>query len=49
MFHHGEYVRYMDEIWVVEDFYEDMMFLRNVEDGHLEIVLELNYDDVEVY
>ena len=49
MFHRGEYIRYMGEIWIVEDFYEDMMFIRSVEDGRLEIVLEFHYSDVEVY
>ena len=26
------YVRYMNKVWIVDSFYEDMMFLRNVDD-----------------
>ena len=43
------YVRYMDKIWVVDSFYEDMMFLRNVDDDRLTVVLSHEYDRVEVY
>ena len=43
------YVRYMDKIWIVDSFYEDMMFLRNVDDDRLEVVLSHEYDWVEVY
>ena len=43
------YVRYMDKVWVVDSFYEDMMFLRNVDDDHLAVVGSLDYDQVEVY
>lgn len=49
MFEVGMYVRYMDKIWVVDSFYEDMMFLRNVDDDHLAAVLAYEYDRVEVY
>ena len=45
----GMYVRYMNKVWCVDSFYEDMMFLRNVDDGNLEIVLAHEYDRVEVY
>lgn len=43
------YVRYLNKVWVVDTFYEDMMFLRNVDDDHLTIVLAHSYDHVEVY
>lgn len=43
------YVRYMDKVWVVDSFYEDMMFLRNVDDDRLEVVLSHEYDRVEAY
>ena len=43
------YVRYMDKIWIVDSFYEDMMFLRNVDDDRLTMVSAHNYDRVEVY
>ena len=43
------YVRYMDKIWIVDSFYEDMMFLRNVDDDRLEVVLSHEYDRVEAY
>ena len=43
------YVRYMDKVWVVDSFYEDMMFLRNVDDDDLAVVLACEYDRVEVY
>ena len=49
MFEVGMYVRYMDRVWVVDFFYEDMMFLRNVDDDHLAVVLAYEYDRVEVY
>ena len=49
MFEVGMYVRYMDKIWAVDSFYEDMMFLRNVDDDHLAMVSVHNYDKVEVY
>lgn len=49
MFEVGMYVRYMDKIWTVDSFYEDMMFLRNVDDDHLAMVSAHNYDQVEVY
>ena len=49
MFEVGMYVRYMDEVWVVDSFYEDMMFLRNVDDDRLAVVLSHEYDRVEVY
>lgn len=49
MFEVGMYVRYMDKVWVVDSFYEDMMFLRNIDDDHLAIVLAYEYDRVEVY
>ena len=49
MFKVGMYVRYMDKIWVVDSFYEDMMFLRNMDDNHLAVVLSHEYDQVEVY
>lgn len=43
------YVRYMDKVWVVDSFYEDIMFLRNVDDDHLAVVLTYEYNRVEVY
>ena len=49
MFEVGMYVRYMDKVWVVDSFYEDMMFLRNVDDDRLAVVLAYEYDRVEVY
>lgn len=49
MFEVGMYVRYMDKVWIVDTFYEDMMFLRNVDDDHFAIVLSHKYDRVEVY
>lgn len=49
MFEVGMYVHYMNKIWVVDSFYEDMMFLRDVDDDHLEIVLAYQYDRVEAY
>lgn len=45
----GMYVRYMNKVWCVDSFYEDMMFLRNVDDDNLAVVLEHEYDRVEVY
>ena len=49
MFEVGMYVRYMDKIWIVDSFYEDMMFLRNADDDRLTMVSAHNYDRVEVY
>lgn len=49
MFEVGMYVRYMDKIWIVDSFYEDMMFLRNADDDCLAMVSAHNYDRVEVY
>ena len=43
------YVRYMNKVWIVDSFYEDMMFLRNVDDDRLAVVLSHEYDLVEVY
>lgn len=43
------YVRYMDKVWIVDSFYEDMMFLRNVDDDRLMVVLSYEYDWVEIY
>lgn len=43
------YVRYMNKVWVVDSFYEDMMFLRNVDDDRLAVVLSHEYGRVEVY
>lgn len=45
----GMYVRYMNKVWLVDSFYEDMMFLRNVDDDHLAVVLPHGYNRVEVY
>lgn len=45
----GMYVRYMDKVWVVDSFYEDMMFLRNVDDDNLAVVSSHEYNRVEVY
>jgi hypothetical protein len=45
----GMYVRYMDKVWIVDSFYEDMMFLRNMDDDNLAVVLAHEYDRVEVY
>lgn len=45
----GMYVRYLNKVWVVDSFYEDMMFLRNVDDDGLAIVLSHEYDRVKVY
>lgn len=49
MFEVGMYVRYMDKVWVVDSFYEDMMFLRNIDNDNLAAVLAYEYDRVEVY
>ena len=43
------YVRYMNKVWIVDTFYDDMMFLRNVDDDHFTIILARNYDRVEAY
>lgn len=43
------YVCYMDKVWIVDSFYEDMMFLRNVDDDRLAVVLSHEHDRVEVY
>lgn len=45
----GMYVRYRNKVWLVDSFYEDMMFLCNVDDNHLAVVLPHEYDRVEVY
>lgn len=45
----GMYVRYLNKVWVVDSFYRDMMFLRNVDDDYLAVVLAYEYDRVEVY
>lgn len=45
----GMYVRYMNKVWLVNSFYEDMMFLRNVDDDHFAVVLPHEYNRVEVY
>lgn len=45
----GMYVRYMNKVWLVDSFYEDMMFFRNVDDDHLAVVLPHEYNRVEVY
>ena len=49
MFEVGMYVRYMDRVWVVDFFYEVMMFLRYVDGDHLAVVYAYEYDRVEVY
>lgn len=43
------YVCYMNKIWIVDSFDEDMMFLYNVDDDSLVVVLSHEYDRVEVY
>lgn len=45
----GMYVRYLNKVWIVDSFYEDMMFIRNVDDDHLAVVGSWDYDRVEVY
>ena len=43
------YVRYLNKVWIVDSLYEDMMFIRSVDDDRLEVVFEDDYSRVEVY
>lgn len=45
----GSYVRYLNKVWIVDALYEDMIFIRSVDDDRLEVVLEDDYSSVEVY
>lgn len=45
----GSYVRYLNKVWIVDSLYEDMMFIRSVDDDRLEVVFEDDYNSVEVY
>ena len=45
----GSYVRYLNKVWIVDSLYEDMMFIRSVDDDRLEVILEDDYSSVEVY
>lgn len=45
----GSYVRYLNKVWIVDSLYEDMMFIRSVDDDRLEVVSEDDYSSVEVY
>lgn len=45
----GSYVRYLNKVWIVDSLYEDMMFIRSVDDDSLEVVFEDDYSSVEVY
>lgn len=45
----GSYVRYLNKVWIVDSLYEDMMFIRSVDDDSLEVVFEDDYSRVEAY
>jgi len=45
----GSYVRYLNKVWIVDSLYEDMMFIRSVDDDCLEVVFEDDYSRVEAY
>lgn len=45
----GSYVRYLNKVWIVDSLYEDMMFIRSVDDDSLEVVFENEYSYVEAY
>lgn len=45
----GSYVRYLNKVWIVDSLYEDMMFIRSVDDDSLEVIFEDDYSSVEAY
>ena len=45
----GSYVRYLNKVWIVDSLYEDMMFIRSVDDDRLEGVFDHEYSHVEAY
>lgn len=45
----GSYVRYLNKVWIVDSLYEDMMFIRSVDDDRLEVIFEDDYSRVEAY
>ena len=45
----GSYVCYLNKVWIVDSLYEDMMFIRSVDDDSLEVVFENEYSHVEAY
>lgn len=45
----GSYVRYLNKVWIVDSLYEDMMFIRSVDDDRLEVIFEDDYNCVEAY
>lgn len=45
----GAYVRYINKVWTVDAIFDDMMFLRNVDDDSLEFVLPREYHMIEEY
>ena len=45
----GSYVRYLNKVWIVDSLYEDMMFIRSVDDDRLEVVFADDYSRVEAY
>ena len=49
VFHVGDYVRYHNRVWVIEDVDDSMMFIRDVETGYLDFLLWYEYDSVVMY
>lgn len=45
----GAYVRYINKVWTIDAIFDDMMFLRNVDDDSLELVLPWEYHMVKEY
>lgn len=45
----GDYVIYHGKVYIVDAYYEDIMFIRNIDTDALEIVLEWEYDEVKEY
>ena len=48
-FHVGDYVRYHNRVWVIEDVDDKMMFIRDVETNYLDFLLWFEYDSVVIY
>lgn len=40
----GEYVLFKGRIYIVVDYFDDMMFVRGIDDGLLEVLLEREVD-----
>lgn len=49
MFTVGSYVLYLGKVWTVDAIFDDMTFLRNVDDDSLELVLPWEYHMVKDY